>query len=90
MKMNEATSLALRICLFTGIAVLMVGLLISGLGYGDDVLWLGLLILILSPFMGVLTTYFHLIAEKDWKWAKVATVLTVLIVVFLIISLLRS
>ena len=88
--MNEATSLVLRGCLFTGIAVLVIGLLLSGWGRGDDVLWLGLLILILSPFMGILTAYFHLIAEKDWKWVKVATILTALIVVFLIVSFLRS
>ncbi|MCL2509807.1 MAG: hypothetical protein FWF07_01860 [Methanomassiliicoccaceae archaeon] len=90
MKMIEATSLALRICLFTGAAVLIAGLLLSETEYGHDVLWTGALILILSPFVGILTSYSYLIKEKDWKWARVATVLTALIVVFLIFSIFRS
>jgi len=90
--MNDATSLVLRLCLFAGIAVLAAGLVLLGMEweYGNDVLWVGILILIVSPFVGVLTTYSYLIAEKDWKWVKVATVLTVLIAVFLIISLLKN
>jgi len=90
--MNDATSLVLRICLFAGIGVLAAGLILLGIEweYGNDVLWVGILILILSPFVGVLVTYSYLIAERDWKWVKVATVLTVLIMVFLIISLLKT
>jgi len=90
MKMNEATSLALRCCLFTGIAVLMIGLVLSGTDYGNSILWLGILILIMSPFVGILITYSYLISEKDWIWVKVATVLVVIIVVFLTISLWTS
>ena len=90
MKMNEATSLVLRICLFAGIAILAVGLILSETDYGGDILWVGILALVVSPFIGVLTAYAYLIAEKDWKWVKVATVLTVLITVFLAASLLIS
>jgi uncharacterized membrane protein len=88
--MNKTTSFALRCCLFTGIVVLALGLILSEQDYGADILWVGLLILIASPFVGILTSYSCLIAEKDWKWTKVATVLTVLIVIFLVISLLRN
>jgi len=88
--MKDATSLALRVCLFTGAAVLVAGLLLSETDYGHDVLWIGALILILSPFIGILTTYSFLIAEKDWKWARVATVLTALIVVFLVFSIFKG
>jgi len=88
--MNESTSLVLRFCLYAGIVILAIGLILSGTGYGNDVLWVGILVLIISPFAGILTTYAYLIAEKDWKWAKVATVLVVLIAVFLIFSLLRN
>ncbi len=88
--MNAATSLALRVCLFAGIILLAAGLLLSEQEYGNDILWIGILILILSPFLGILTTYSYLIAEKDWKWVKVATVLIALIIIFLAVSLLRS
>lgn len=88
MKMHDATSLALKCCLFTGVAVLAVGLLLSGGDHGDEIMWAGILVLIASPFVGVLVTYVCLIAEKDWKWAKVATVLITLIVIFLAASLL--
>jgi hypothetical protein len=88
--MNESTSLALRICLFTGIVVLAVGLMFPGQDIGDRIIWNGLLILVLSPFAGILVAYVYLIAEKDWKWVKVATVLVVLIVAFLIFSLWKN
>ncbi|MDR0309762.1 MAG: DUF1634 domain-containing protein [Candidatus Methanoplasma sp.] len=88
--MNEATSFALRCCIFAGIALVATGLILSGSSYGEGVMWTGLLILILSPFAGVLVTYSHLIAEKDWKWAKVATILVAIILIFLAVSLLRN
>ncbi|MCL2295674.1 MAG: DUF1634 domain-containing protein [Methanomassiliicoccaceae archaeon] len=88
MKMHDATSLALRCCLFIGVAVLAIGLLLSGGDHGNDIMWTGVLILIASPFAGVLVTCIYLIAEKDWKWAKVAIVLIALITAFLAISLL--
>jgi len=88
--MNAAASLALRCCLLTGIIVLALGLLLSGEEYGNDILWVGILILIMSPFVGVLVAYSYLIAEKDWKWAKITTVLIAIIAVFLIFSLLKS
>ncbi|MCL2317584.1 MAG: hypothetical protein FWC44_02740 [Methanomassiliicoccaceae archaeon] len=90
MKMNSVTSIALRICLFAGIVVLAIGLLVSGTEYGTEILWIGVLILIMSPFVGVLVAYAYLLAEKDWKWVKVATVLIAFIAVFLIFSLLKN
>jgi len=90
MRMNDATSLALRCCLFSGIIILVIGLVLSGTDYGNDILWLGLLILIISPFVGILVTYSYLISEKDWIWVKVATVLVLIIVVFLAASIWTS
>jgi len=88
--MNAATSVALRCCLLTGVIVLAAGLLLSETEYGNDILWVGILILIMSPFVGILTTYSFLIAEKDWKWVKVTTVLIAFIVIFLIFSFLKN
>jgi uncharacterized membrane protein len=88
--MTDATSLALKFCLFLGIILLVAGLVFSEQDYGDKILWTGALILIVSPFVGILVTYAHLIREKDWMWARIATVLTVLIVVFLAASLITN
>ncbi|MDR2698145.1 MAG: DUF1634 domain-containing protein [Candidatus Methanoplasma sp.] len=88
--MNDIVSNVLRYCLFAGIAVLATGLILSEQEYGDWIMRAGVLILIASPFAGVLTAYVCLIAEKDWKWVKIATVLTALILVFLVVSLLRN
>ncbi|MDR1954404.1 MAG: DUF1634 domain-containing protein [Candidatus Methanoplasma sp.] len=90
MRTNSATSIALRYCLFAGIALAAAGLVLSEHELGDAIMWTGLLILIASPFIGVLVSCSFLIAERDWKWAKVATLLTVLILVFLAASLLWS
>jgi len=89
LKMNAATSLALRICLFSGIIVLALGLVLSDQDYGRDILWVGILILVISPFVGVLTTYVYLISEKDWKWVKVASVLIAVIAVSIVMSILK-
>ena len=87
MKMIVATSLVLRYCLFVGIALVALGLILSDYDQGNEIMWAGLLVLIASPLAGVLTTYSSLIAGKDWKWVKVATVLTIIIVIVLILSL---
>ena len=90
MRLNDATSLALRCCLYAGIAFITMGLILSEQEYGDLVMWIGILILIASPFIGILATYSHLIAEKDWMWVQVTTVLTAMILAFLTVSLLMS
>jgi uncharacterized membrane protein len=87
--MNEATSLALRVCLFAGIIILALGLLLSDSDHGTDILWVGILIMVASPFVGVLTTYAYLISEKDWKWVKVASVLIAVVAVSLAVSFLK-
>ena len=86
--MNDATSLALKCCVIVGIALATVGLMISEYEYGDPIMWAGLLVLIASPFVGILATFAGLIAEKDKKWIIVATILIAVILVGLAISLL--
>jgi uncharacterized membrane protein len=67
-----------------------IGLFLSEHEYGDPIMWTGLLIMIVSPFAGVLTVYSNLIKEKDWKWVKVATLLIVIMFIGLIFSMLRN
>lgn len=87
MNMKDSTSLVLRSCLIIGIILIAVGLVFSENDHGGRIMWIGLLILIISPFLGILTTYAHLIKDKDRKWAMVATVLIAVIVVGLLISI---
>lgn len=75
MDMNRSTAVMLRAGIYTGLAISLVGLVLSMLDKGDGVLWLGILVLILSPFLGVIVTTVSLVIQKDWRWAAVAVVL---------------
>ncbi len=75
MDMNRSTSLMLRAGIYVGLAVSLIGLIMSMSDMGDRVLWLGMLILILSPFLGIVVTMVSLVIQKDWRWAAVAAAL---------------
>jgi len=75
MDINRSTSVTLRAGIYAGLAISLVGLVLSMTGSGDGVLWLGILVLILSPFLGVIVTTVSLVIQKDWRWAAVAVVL---------------
>lgn len=75
MDINRSTAVMLRAGIYTGLAISLVGLVLSMLDKGDGVLWLGILVLILSPFLGVIVTTVSLVIQKDWRWAAVAVVL---------------
>lgn len=86
--MTESTSLVMRGCLIIGIAITAIGLLLSETETGGTIMWIGLLILIVSPLIGVFTTYVGLVVSKDWYWVKIATILIVVIVIGLMLSIL--
>ena len=75
MNLNKITALALRIGILVGMAAIAVGLVCEMTGMGEDVLYWGILILIASPFIGVLASFAALVHERDWHWATVALVL---------------
>lgn len=75
MDINRSTAIMLRAGIYIGLAISLVGLVLSMLDKGDGVLWLGILVLILSPFLGVIVTTVSLVIQKDWRWAAVAVVL---------------
>lgn len=83
MNLNRSTALALRIGIIAGMVLMIVGLLLSS----EDALHAGVLILIISPFLGILVSFVALIIEKDWKWVLVAAILIVITVTGIIISL---
>lgn len=75
MDLNKSTAAMLRIGIYAGLAVIIVGLISSMVGGSDDILYAGVLILIVSPFLGIVVSFAALIVEKDWKWAVVAAIL---------------
>jgi hypothetical protein len=88
MNPSKTTAFVLRLFVTMGIIVMAAGLILSEQEYGNTILWSGILILICAPFFGILTTLFSLISEKDWKWAKVAIVLIIIITADVVISIL--
>ncbi len=69
-----------------GIVLIAAGLVLSMAGFGDSVLWLGILVLIASPMAGVFVSMIALLSEKDRKWATVAMLLILLTVIGTAIS----
>ncbi len=88
MNPSKATAFTMRLFVAVGIAVMAIGLALSGREHGEDIIWLGMLILLCSPLLGILTTLVALVSEKDWLWAKIAIVLAVIISAEIAISIL--
>lgn len=86
MNLHSSTSRTLWGGAVLGIAIIAVGLIVSMLDYGEGVLWLGLLILILSPILGVIVSAVSLFANKDYVWAAVALILIIMTAVSLILT----
>ena len=87
MNLNKTTALALRAGILLGMAVIAIGLAVEMTGGGDGILYWGILILIASPFVGVLASFAALVSEKDWKWAAVALVLIAITTTGVLLSL---
>ena len=88
MNLNHATALTLRIFVVIGIAMMVAGLAMSLMDMGDAVLYAGILVLIVSPFAGVIVTFIALIQEKDWYWVTIAAILLAITAVGLGIAML--
>ena len=86
MNMNRMTALTLRIGMTIGIAIMIIGLVLDAMSMGQDVLFAGVLILIASPFLGVIVTTVALISSGDRKWSLVAIILIAIISIGVILS----
>lgn len=86
MNMNRMTALTLRIGMTLGIAVMIIGLVLDAMSMGQDVLFAGVLILIASPFLGIIVTTIALISSGDRKWSLVAIILIAIISIGVILS----
>lgn len=86
MNMNRMTALTLRIGMTLGIAIMIIGLVLDAMSMGQDVLFAGVLILIASPFLGIIVTTVALISSRDRKWSLVAIILIAIISIGVILS----
>lgn len=85
--LNRATAMTLRAGIVAGVILMVIGLIQYGLSGEETVLYYGVLLLIISPFIGVLVTFGVLVIDRDWKWVTVAAVLVVVTVIGIIISI---
>lgn len=81
MNTEHNTSLTLKYSVFVSVFVVIVGLILYMADMGDRVLWAGLLMVIISPLIGVAVTTISLWMEKDMKWMYVALLLIAISVI---------
>ena len=72
--------------LIVSMAVVIVGVIAHLMDMGDDILWTGLLLVIVSPLIGVAVTTVSLWIEKDYKWMYVALVLIAISVIGILVK----
>jgi len=89
MNLYGSTAAVLRYGVIISIIIIAVSLMMSvaELEYHEEVMWFGILALILTPLAGVIASLLSLIIEKDWKWVATALVLLVVISVGMIIAI---
>ena len=75
MNLYNATADTLRYGILVSMLIIALGLAADWSGYGENVLWFGVLALILTPLFGVIVSLICLVLEKDTYWAKIAVVL---------------
>ncbi len=79
--------MTLRAGIVLGMVLMVIGLLIESTSGDDTILYTGMLVLIISPFLGVIVSFVSLLSEKDWIWAIVAGILIVITTTGILMSL---
>ncbi len=87
LELNKATALTLRTGIVLGMALMLLGLCLYAVDGSETLLYAGLLVLIVSPFLGVVVSFAVLIAERDWRWAGVAALLVLVTAIGIVLSL---
>ncbi len=87
MTLNKITALVLRAGIVLGLVLIIIGLAVTMTGGDDSILYAGVLVLIASPFAGVIATFLCLVREKDWFWVLVAGILLIITCAGVVLSL---
>lgn len=85
--LNRSTATTLRVGIVIGMILMLAGLCLYFMDGTDALIYIGLLVLIVSPFLGVIASFVVLVIERDWRWAAVAAVLFVVTAIGIVISL---
>lgn len=77
MNLYDNTADTLRYGALISVIIIAAGLIgdTAGTSYGEDVLWFGVLVLILSPLFGILVSMAALVYQKEWQWVTVSAIL---------------
>ena len=86
MNTEHNTSLTLKYSVFVSVFIVIVGLILYMADMGDKILWAGLLMVIVSPLLGVIVTTISLWMEKDLKWMYVALLLIAISVIGILLK----
>lgn len=87
LDLNRSTAFMLRTGIAVGIVLMVIGLTLYLMDVTETVLYIGVLVLIISPFLGVLVSFAVLVIDRDWRWAAVATVLVIVTAIGILVSL---
>ena len=87
MTLNKLTALVLRAGIILGLVLIIIGLAVTMTGGEDSILYAGVLVLIASPFAGVIATFLCLVKERDWFWVLVAGILLIITCAGVVLSL---
>ncbi len=88
-ELNASTMRVIQTGTVIGIVILALGLLLSGTDYGEDILMAGAVVLVFTPLAGILTSFACLMKMGDRRWAMVAVILILVVVLGLVITLLK-
>ena len=86
MNTEHNTSLTLKYSVFVSVFIVIVGLILYMADMGDRVLWAGLLMVIVSPLLGVVVTTISLWMEKDLKWMYIALLLIAISIIGILLK----
>lgn len=88
MNLLENIARTLRLSVVLSVVLVLIGLAAGHAGspYGDDITWLAILVIILSPFAGIVAATASLALEKDYRWGAVGLVLIMISLVGMTIA----
>lgn len=85
--LNRSTANMLRVGIVAGVVLMIAGLALYMADGSDWLLYIGVLVLIISPFLGVIVSFAVLVIDRDMRWAGVAAVLFIVTAIGILISL---
>ena len=89
MNTYDSTAFTLKCNMLIGIAIIFVGTIafLLDTDHCMDTIWLGILVLILSPFLGIIVTTISLTIEKDTIWVTVGVILIAVTTIGMVLSI---